>query len=40
VRAQITVEIARAVLLSIGGGAALLWGLSSWFGKVWAAKNP
>jgi hypothetical protein len=31
-------EIARAVLLSIGGGAALLWGLSSWFGKVWASK--
>lgn len=32
------VEIGGAVLVSIGGAGAILMGLSSWLGKVWASK--
>jgi len=28
-------EVAGAILVSLGGGAAILLGLSSWLGKVW-----
>ena len=31
-------EIAQAVLLSLGGGGAIVFGLSSFLGKVWAQK--
>ncbi len=31
-------EIAGAVILSLGGGSAIVWGLSSWLGKVWANR--
>jgi len=31
-------EIATAVLLSVGGGAAIVFALSSWLGKVWANR--
>ncbi|WP_277407834.1 hypothetical protein [Lacrimispora xylanisolvens] len=31
-------EIAGAVLASLGGGAAIVFGLSSWLGKVWANR--
>jgi len=31
-------EVASAILLSIGGGGALVLGLSSWLGKVWANR--
>lgn len=31
-------EIAQAVLLSLGGGAAIVFGLSNYLGKVWASR--
>ena len=31
-------EIAQALLLSIGGGAVIIWGLSSYIGKIWAKR--
>lgn len=31
-------EIAGAVLASLGGGSAIVFGLSSWLGKVWANR--
>ncbi|NEP20192.1 MAG: hypothetical protein F6J97_25460 [Leptolyngbya sp. SIO4C1] len=31
-------KIVSSVLVSIGGGAAILFGLSSWLGKIWAEK--
>ena len=31
-------KIASSILVSIGGGAAILFGLSSWLGKIWAEK--
>lgn len=31
-------EIAQAILLSLGGGAAIVFGLSNWLGKIWAYK--
>ena len=31
-------EVGGAVLLSLGGASALLFGLSSWLGKVWAER--
>ena len=31
-------EIAAAVLLSLGGGGAIVLGLSSWLGKLWADR--
>ncbi|WP_297810230.1 hypothetical protein [uncultured Methylophaga sp.] len=31
-------EIGGAVLLSLGGAGAIIFGLSSWLGKVWAAR--
>jgi len=31
-------EIGAAVLLSLGGAGAVLFGLSSWLGKVWASR--
>jgi hypothetical protein len=31
-------EVATAMLASLGGGTAILFGLSSWLGKVWANR--
>ncbi len=31
-------EVAAAMLASLGGGTAILFGLSSWLGKVWANR--
>ncbi len=31
-------QIAQAILLSLGGGAIIVVGLSSWLGKVWASR--
>lgn len=31
-------DVAGAVIVSVGGGAVLVWGLSSWLGKVWAER--
>jgi hypothetical protein len=31
-------SIAAAVVISLGGGAAIVFGLSSWLGKVWASR--
>jgi hypothetical protein len=31
-------KIASSILVSIGGGAAILFGLSSWLGKIWAER--
>ena len=31
-------QIASAVLLSLGTGGAIVVGLSSWLGKVWASR--
>ena len=31
-------EVAGAIIASLGGGAALILGLSSWLGKVWAGR--
>ncbi|MCE5221789.1 MAG: hypothetical protein LLF98_11165 [Clostridium sp.] len=33
-----TFEIASAVLISLGGGGAIVFALSSWLGKVWANR--
>lgn len=32
------VEIAGVILASLGGGVAIVFGFSSWFGKIWANK--
>lgn len=32
------IEIAGAVIFSVGGGGALIFGLSNWLGKVWADR--
>jgi Glu-tRNA(Gln) amidotransferase subunit E-like FAD-binding protein len=31
-------KLVASILTSIGGGAAIIFGLSSWLGKVWASK--
>lgn len=31
-------QVALAVLVSLGGGGAIVFGLSSWLGKVWANR--
>lgn len=31
-------EVAFALIISLGGGGAIVWGLSSWLGKVWANR--
>jgi len=31
-------KIAQAILLSLGGGAAIVFAFSTWFGKVWAER--
>lgn len=31
-------EVASAVLVSLGGGSAIVFGLSNWLGKVWANR--
>jgi hypothetical protein len=31
-------DVAAAVIVSLGGGAALVWGLSTVLGNVWAAR--
>ncbi|WP_413734017.1 hypothetical protein [Shewanella sp. BJSY2023SW005] len=31
-------EVAQAILLSVGGGAAIIFALSSFLGKVWAKR--
>jgi hypothetical protein len=31
-------EMATAVLISLGGGSVIVWALSSWLGKVWANR--
>jgi hypothetical protein len=33
-----TVQISGAILVSMGGASAILFGLSSWLGKVWANR--
>lgn len=32
------IEIATAIIVSIGGAGAIILGLSSWLGKVWANR--
>ncbi len=36
--AKDVVTICISVVTGLGGGAALIWGLSSWLGKVWASR--
>lgn len=31
-------RVITAAIVSLGGGSALVWGMSSWLGKVWAAR--
>ncbi|MEJ1358545.1 MAG: hypothetical protein RPU64_00200 [Candidatus Sedimenticola sp. (ex Thyasira tokunagai)] len=35
---QVVWEVAQAVLLSVGGAGAILFGLSQWLGKLWAER--
>jgi uncharacterized protein HemX len=32
------IELSGAILLSLGGGAGIIGGFSSWLGKVWAER--
>ena len=32
------IQVAAAILLSLGGGGIIVFGLSSWLGKVWAER--
>ena len=33
-----SLEVASAVILSLGGGGVIVFGMSSWLGKVWAER--
>ena len=33
-----TIEIGSSVIISLGGGAAIIFGFSNWLGKVWADR--
>ncbi|HDZ8982160.1 hypothetical protein ACET6Z_16475 [Aeromonas veronii] len=35
---QTVLEISGAILAALGGGAAIIFGFSSWLGKVWASR--
>lgn len=31
-------QLAASILVSLGGGGAIVWAMSSWFGKIWAER--
>jgi hypothetical protein len=35
---RVIVEIAGSIIVALGGGGAIVFGLSSWLGKVWADR--